>query len=153
MKVSDEVKSALQELGAGGEGRLVMLGIDISSEKLQLLKSEEISPEEVSRTIPSDKPSYSFYRHPQASSDDGALFIYVCPGSSKVKERMLYASSRNGVLEVARGEGVVVGKRLEAGDPEEVGASRLSEEIGGGKAAEEGGTKSGFARPKRPGRR
>ena len=69
---------------------------------------------------------------------------------------MLYASSRNGVLEVAKAEGVVVGKRLEAGDPEEISTQRLSEEVGGGKgaAAEEGASGAkGFARPKRPGRR
>ena len=153
MKVGDEVKSALRDIAEGGEGKLVMLGIDVSSETLQLLKCEEVTPEEVRRTIPSDSPSYSFYRHPQAAQEDPALFIYVCPGSSKVKERMLYASSRNGVLEIAKGEGVVVGTRLEAGDPEEVGVQRLAEEVGSKEGDDGGQAKQAFARPKRPGRR
>ena len=153
MKVGDEVKSALQDLARGGEGVLVMLGIDVQSETLQLLKSEEVRPEEVSGRIPGDRPSYSFYRHPQAAAEDPVLFIYVCPGSSKVKERMLYASSRNGVLEIAKGEGVVVGKRIEAGDPEEVGVERLAEEVGTKAVDNAGQSKQAFSKPKRPGRR
>ena len=153
MKVGDEVKSALQDLGKGGEGVLVMLGIDVRSETLQLIKSEEVRPEDVGGRMPSDRPSYSFYRHPQAAAEDPVLFIYVCPGSSKVKERMLYASSRNGVLEIAKGEGVVVGKRIEAGDPDEVGVERLAEEVGTKAADNAGQSKHGFSKPKRPGRR
>ncbi len=153
MKVGDKVKSALQDLGRGGAGMLLILGIDVQSETLQLLESEEVRPEEVSRRIPGDRPSYSFYRHAQATAEDPVLFIYVCPGSSKVKERMLYASSRNGVLEIAKSEGVVVGKRLEAGDPEEVGVERLAEEVGAKAVNNDGQSKQGFSKPKRPGRR
>ena len=153
MKVGEEVESALRDLAKGGEGMLVMLGIDVQTETLQLLKSEVVSPAEVSRRIPGDRPSYSFYRHPQAAAEDAVLFIYVCPGSSKVKERMLYASSRNGVLEIAKGEGVVVGKRLEAGDAAEVGVERLSEEVGPKADENAGQSKQGFSKPKRPGRR
>ncbi len=32
------------------------------------------------------------------------VFIYTCPSGSKVKERMVYASSRAGVLAAARNE-------------------------------------------------
>ena len=153
MKVTDDVKSALQDIGKGGEGTLVMLGIDVQSETLQLIKSEEVMPENLSKTMPADRPSYSFYRHPQAAAEDPVLFIYVCPGTSKVKERMLYASSRNGVLEIAKAEGVIVGKRLEAGDPSEVGVQRLEEEAGVKAVDDSAQSKQAFSRPKRPGRR
>lgn len=153
MKVTDEVKGALGRVGKGEGESLVVLGIDVSTETLELLKQEEVAPDGVSKTIPADRPSYSFYRHPKG--DGTVLFLYVCPGSSKVKERMIHASSRGGVLAIAAEEDVKVGKRLEAGDPEEVSGSRLDEEVGGKEDADaDAGTgKAAFARPKRPGRR
>ena len=78
---------------------------------------------------------------------------------------MLYASSRGSVLEAARAEGVEVGKRLEIGEPGEIGAQRFREELedacgsgglGGGEegaGAGAGAGRGGFARPKRPGKR
>ncbi len=76
---------------------------------------------------------------------------------------MLYASSRANVVQVARDEGVEVSKRIEIGAPDEIGEDRLEEEVapsgggGGGAAAaaedNKSGTRQGFARPKRPGKR
>ena len=70
---------------------------------------------------------------------------------------MLYASSRSGVLLVAKNEGVEVAKKLEAGGPDELDAARLSEEIKPAEVEERSSTpagsgRQGFARPKRPGR-
>ncbi|KPI39429.1 Twinfilin [Cyphellophora attinorum] len=158
MKMTAEARTALQGLASTtGEGAVVQLGIDISTETLTLLSHRDsgVQPTNLASSIPSDRPSYTFYRHPSAPTT--ALFVYVCPGTSKVKERMVYASSRSGVLEAAKSEGVEVSKRLEAGDPEEITAQRLDEEVaaaGGGNA--ESGTstpRGGFSRPKRPGKR
>ena len=138
-------------------GRMVQLGIDTSSETLILLSSAPcLDPDEVTHSIPPDKPSYTFYHYPTTNA---VVFIYACPASSKVKERMLYASSRSSVLDAARGEGVEIGKRLEIGEPGEIGAQRFREELedagnGGTGGGEEGGVgRGGFARPKRPGKR
>ena len=144
-------------------GRMVQLGIDTSSETLILLSSAPcLDPDEVTHSIPPDKPSYTFYHYPTTGA---VVFIYACPGSSRVKEKMLYASSRSSVLEAARNEGVEVGKRLEIGEPGEIGAARFREEledaggnggVGGGEegaGAGAGAGRGGFARPKRPGKR
>jgi twinfilin-like protein len=169
MKIDDDARAALGDVAAaagGASGLVVQMGIEVSSETLILLgKREGVSVGDVARMIPGDRPSYTFY-----SVGSGVVFLYVCPGSSKVKERMVYASSRRGLLHIAEGEGVKVLKRLEAGDPDEVSA-RLEEEVRelvkesgavGGDAAEGedsapgSGTatpRGGFARPKRPGRR
>jgi twinfilin-like protein len=108
-----------------------------------------VAPSDLASRIPSDKPSYTFYHYPSTSS---IVFIYTCPGSSKIKERMVYATSKRSVLEVARLEGVEVAKRLEASGPEEVTAAMLQEEVQPASDGAAGG-KQGFARPKRPGKR
>jgi len=121
----------------------------------------------VASNVPTDRPSYTLYNAPGVP---GSIFIYVCPGASKIKDRMIHASSRLGMTKVAGWEGVEIVKRLEAGDPEELGAERLEEEVkaliaaagvtgdvaGGGGDEEGSGTatpRGGFARPKRPGKR
>ncbi|KAK5558595.1 Twinfilin-1 [Exophiala xenobiotica] len=169
MKIDDDARAALGDVAAaagGASGLVVQMGIEVSSETLTLLgRREGVSVGDVAGMIPGDRPSYTFY-----SVGSGVVFLYVCPLSSKVKERMVYAGSRRGLLHIAEGEGVKVLKRLEAGDPDE-GSARLEEEVrelvkesgaAGGDAAEGedsapgSGTatpRGGFARPKRPGRR
>lgn len=158
MKVTDDAKAAFAAVSkdamTGEGGYLVQFGIDLPTETLELLNSATgVSPGQVPGKIPSDRPTYSFYHYPGTET---IIFMYTCPGTSKVKERMVYASSRNGVIEVAKGEGVVVSKRLEAGDPEDITEQRLRDEAGvsstGGDTAA-ASSRQGFARPKRPGKR
>jgi len=157
MKMKDQgerEKGALRELAQSGEsaeGMAVQFGIDISTESLELNFSDpNVSPSELASRIPSGKPSYTFYRYPSTST---ALFIYTCPPSSKIKERMVYASSSRSVQEIARLEGVEVAKRLEAGGPEEMTEERLREEVQPKTEETTAGGRQGFARPKRPGRK
>ncbi|KAK5077942.1 Twinfilin-1 [Lithohypha guttulata] len=150
MKTTDDARQALSTLGQ--EGSFVQLGIEVSSETLELLKSEEgIQPGGFLEAVPGDRPSYSFYHYP---GTEEVIFLYTCPGSSKVKERMVYASARASVLQLAKGEGLNVTKRLEQGDTGEVTEQRLMDEAGLKSAgAESANTRQGFARPKRPGKR
>lgn len=166
MKITDEARSSLAQLNAGGA--VVQLGIDVATETITLLSSKaDVAPGAVVGLIPADRPSYTFYR--SSAEVPGCLFIYVCPGSSKIKERMVYASSRLGVVKLASGEGVEVVRKLEAGDPEDLQGGRLEDEVkslvaaagasgdgNGDDSAPGSGTatpRGGFARPKRPGKR
>jgi twinfilin len=136
--------------------------MDLATETLVFSSSSsDVSPAELSSKIPTDTPSYTFYHYPSSTS---IIFIYCSSASSKIRERMLYASSRANVVVVARDEGVDVAKRIEIGAPDEIDEDRLKELVGsssGGAAsaavaAEEAGSgasKQGFARPKRPGKR
>ena len=127
-------------------------GIDLPTESLEPISSaSDISPLDLSSHIPSDKPAYIFYQYPSTST---TIFIYTCPASSKIKERMLYSSCRRSVLELARAEGVEVAKRLEADGPADITEARLMEEAGvQSKSEDAAGGRQGFARPKRPGKR
>jgi hypothetical protein len=101
-------------------------GIDLSIESLQLNFSDpNVTPSDLASRIPSDKPSYTFYYYPSTSS---VIFVYTCPPSSKVKEYMVYSTSKRSVLEVARVGGVDVAKKIEVGGSEEVTADMLREE-------------------------
>ncbi|KAK5048255.1 hypothetical protein LTR84_005925 [Exophiala bonariae] len=176
MKVSDEareglaaVKAALDN-GTGGAGVLVQFGIDIPNETFTLVNAPQqgVAPADVHRNIPADRPTYSVYAPGRESGINGVLFIYVCPGTSKVKERMVYASSGRFFVTYAKAEfGITVLKRLEASEPEDLDGARIPEEIaalsppvagdGGADSAPGSGTATprggGFARPKRPGKR
>ncbi|KAJ9607267.1 Twinfilin-1 [Cladophialophora chaetospira] len=172
MKISDEAKSTLTSFKdpAASEGRLAIFSIDIPTEEIQVISTaSDVQPANVADSLLQDRPSYTLYNAPGVP---GTIFIYVCPGSSKIKERMIHASSRLGMTKLAGWEGVEIVKRLEAGDPEELGGGRLEEEVralsaaagvtggvvGGGEdgSAPGSGTgtpRGGFARPKRPGKR
>lgn len=166
MNLSPSARTGLASMGPRGEnrsgperGRMVQLGIDPASETVVLLSSAPcLEPNQVCHSIPPDKPSYTFYHYP---STGAVVFVYACPAVSKVREKMLYASTRAHVLELARAEGVEVRRRLEIGEPDEIAQDRLKEEL---EVAEENhdhpttttaGTsaRQGFARPKRPGKR
>ncbi|EXJ95508.1 hypothetical protein A1O1_00630 [Capronia coronata CBS 617.96] len=173
LKITAEARRALAQLQeAGGSSSLVQLGIDIATETVTLLSTKAgVAPDAVPGLIPAGQPSYSFYSVPRSheagNPGPGAIFIYVCPGTSKVKERMVYASSRRGVLQIADEEGVKVLKTLEAGEPDDL-VGRLDDEVkalagpsedaeADGKdaapASTAGPARTGFARPKRPGKR
>ena len=173
MNVSEDARRGLEAVKAaqeaGDAGVLVQFGIDIANETITQVGSPQsgVAAAAVHSRIPGDRPSYNLF---VPGGVRGALFIYVCPGTSKVKERMLYASSGRYFVHLAKTEfGVDVVKRLEASEPEDLDGERIPEEIaalnggavgggdgvdgapaGSGTATPRGG---GFARPKRPGKR
>ncbi|OJJ37625.1 hypothetical protein ASPWEDRAFT_50753 [Aspergillus wentii DTO 134E9] len=144
MPVEEDAKAALSGLQAGG---LVQLAIDIPTETLKLAASESgIDADSVQSHIPPSAPRYTFYHYPDS---DVVIFIYTCPSGSSIKERMLYASSRNNALGVSEEQGLKILKKIEASSPDEISGERLQEEVS---PSQDQGPRRGFARPKRPGR-
>ncbi|KAK0546578.1 Twinfilin-1 [Tilletia horrida] len=68
---------------------------------------------------------------PVAMTGGGLLFIYSCPTTSTIRERMLYSSNLHSFLFLAeqRVGGLKVQKRVETSDPIELTASYLSESL------------------------
>jgi twinfilin-like protein len=148
MRADEEISGALQTLGSGGSDNLVQLRMDVPTETLQLVSSSSADAAGLSQAIDANEPRFSFYRHSDSASS--IVFISTCPSGAKIKERMLYAASRSGVLSLAQGQGgLKVAKRIEATNPSEVTEGVIAEEFKT-EAVEE---KKGFAKPKRPGRR
>lgn len=113
----------------------------LTAEKLE----SSIDLSDVSQHISSSDPRYTLYKY----DDTQTLFIYTCPSSSKIKERMLYASARATMLKVAESQGSIsITKKLEGSDPSEFTAQVLADEF-----KEKVQETNAFARPKRPGKR
>ena len=121
---------------------------------------EGVAIGDVAGAIEAREPRYSFYV--PLEGETRVVFIYTCPSGSKIKERMTYSTGKSWTRTVAeRDAGLTIAKSLEATEPSEITADLLGESGAAGDASSTGqdsGTAtpvggSGFARPKRPGRR
>ena len=89
--------------------------IDITRESVELASATAAQAEEITDQISSSEPRFSFFRYQHG--DGGAagmsiVFIYTCPNAS-IKERMLYASSRQGIISRANEDaGLVITKKV-----------------------------------------
>jgi twinfilin-like protein len=120
---------------------------------LTFVSTSTVTPSAIAGAIDSSSPRFIFYRH-DAGPTNPILFISTCPSASKIRERMLFAASRNVVIQYALKEaGITIAKRLEVSNPDEITEKLIEEEIGESGKEEVPVAKSGFARPKRPGKR
>ena len=93
-----------------------------------------------------------------------AVFIYSCPSSSPVKNRMLYSSGKlstyldaKKVLELEGSSTIIAERKIETSDPAELDEKYLALELGRDSTAAAAtpaqDEKKPFARPKGPGRK
>ena len=93
-----------------------MQKIDMGREAIEFAGTSKTDLEDLSTHISDSDPRYSFFRYShehEGKEQSPILFIYTCPSGSKIKERMIYASSRAGVIAAAGKEaGVEVAKKV-----------------------------------------
>lgn len=122
--------------------------------------------EEIRDIIFEDEPRYTFFRFlhdykgsevtsiriPRSCPDllTDLVFIYSCPASSSIKQRMLYASSKSAILSAAAELGVKVDTKIETSEVDDLTLKFLMREVHGVEAVEE---KKTFARPRGPPKR
>ena len=109
MKAGEGVEDALSSLQDGG---LVMLKID-SSETIVLAGApvSSVGAGDLAQHISNSEPRYSIYKYPH-SGGSATIFIYTCPTATKVKDRMVYASSRRSAEVLAeQGAGLKLDKK------------------------------------------
>ncbi|KAI9837708.1 MAG: hypothetical protein M1819_006641 [Sarea resinae] len=149
--IAEAAAEALKALESG-EDNLVQLKINVSTETIEHASSDRATASTLSTTISPTEPRYSFFRY--SHSFDGQdqapiIFIYTCPTGSKIKERMLYATSRAAMVDNAAAiAGLNIAKKLEASNPDEITEATIHEEFHPKQEQ-----KLAFSRPKRPGRR
>ncbi|KAF8477432.1 hypothetical protein BDZ91DRAFT_709234 [Kalaharituber pfeilii] len=149
--LSPEAEFALKTLSSATAHNLVQLYIDTEKETLELERCESVNAPSLAQAISDSSPRYSFFVFHHTYEDQESspiVFIYTCPPSSKIKERMVYASSRSSIISVAENAGLIISKKLEAASPSEITLELLMDEF---HPKEQ--TKTSFSRPKRPGRR
>lgn len=116
-------------------GNLVTFNIDVPNETVKKTSSSsnvELNSlvDHLTKAVDSSSP------HPQFAiynyNSNKIAFIYSCPSGSKVKDRMIYASNRQGLISFIKSfadEGVVVDKVLEVGDLDELELNDLKPEV------------------------
>ncbi|KAI9874988.1 MAG: Twinfilin-1 [Pleopsidium flavum] len=149
--ISEEALEALKGLEGGSEN-LVQLKINASTETVELADTSLTEADALASTISDSEPRYSFFRYSHAfegEEQQPLVFIYTCPSGSKIRERMMYASSRHGMVVTAgREAGLTIDKKMEASSPSEITASSIHEEF-----HPKPEQKQAFSKPKRPGKR
>lgn len=103
------------------ETNFISFNIDMKSEQVQILKKEVInSPNNIK--ILNATPTYNIYKNGEL-----IYFIYSCPSGSKVKERMIYASNKQGFINYLKNnENIDFTNIIEIGDPDELEISLIS---------------------------
>ena len=75
--------------------------INVKDETIELVGSSNTDADGLASSISNTEPRYSFFRysqHTEGSEQSPIVFIYTCPSGSKIKERMVYASTKQGFL-------------------------------------------------------
>lgn len=119
---------------------------------MELASSTHAPIAQLSSSISSTEPRYTFYRYTHdynGTSSSPILFIYTCPPGSKIRERMLYAASSRSAVAVAESQaGLTIDKKIEASSPEDVSVESIDDDL-----HPKVEVKKAFDRPKRPGRK
>lgn len=159
MPIADEAINALYDFKQG-KSAYVQFSIDPKSETILLEKNEstqnfDLAKKSISSLTPKDHARYHLvsYNHQHNKKPTKAtLFIYSIPSSGcPVKERMLYSSVKNSLLQVIQEEskvGIQVDRRIETDDPSELTEKYLYDELYPADASQT--TPQAFVKPKGP---
>ncbi|CAF0863300.1 unnamed protein product [Adineta ricciae] len=135
----------------------IQLEIDDDAERILLSHSEShATPEHIRKCLPDQQGRYHVYRFKHDYNNqpiDSMFFLYSVPGhGSKIKQRMLYASCKESVIEnLEKKYGISFEKKLEICDPADLTTDYLMQQLHPEIAAN--AAKSSFAKPKAPGSR
>lgn len=90
--------------------------INVPTETIELAETGSTDAEGLSSAISATEPRYTFFRYNHAlegSEQSPVVFIYTCPSGSKIKERMVYASTKAGFLAAASSTlGIEIAKKV-----------------------------------------
>lgn len=152
--LSADAKAAISGF-AKGQLNLVVLGLDLEKETVEKIMDKSIADVVgLATDIPSTQPSFGLFRYSHTFNGEEfapVVFIYTCPNSCKIKEKMLYSTVKAvvaGVIEVME---IKIEKKFEVDDPADLDEDffncRLHEE------ERKVVRPSAFTRPKAGGRR
>ncbi|MCJ1465639.1 Twinfilin-1 [Pseudocyphellaria aurata] len=104
LKIDGEVRRLLEDLRQGSGDNLVQLKINIQSESIELAGTSSTSVEGLAGIVSDTEPRYSLFRYThdfEGAQQSPLIFIYTCPSGSIIRERMIYASSKLGIIRAA----------------------------------------------------
>ncbi|KAJ7999446.1 hypothetical protein DPEC_G00194520 [Dallia pectoralis] len=149
--LQEEAQRALQQLK---QKRInyIQLRLDIEKETIELVHTNPTETRELPYRIPTDTPRYHLFvfKHShQGLQQEALVFIYSMPGySCSIKERMLYSSCKNRLLdEVERDYHLEIAKKMEIDGGDGLTEEFLYEEV----HPIEHTLKQAFVKPRGPG--
>ncbi|KAI5966165.1 TWF1 [Candida pseudojiufengensis] len=131
-KFDDELIKEFKNLAESSNNDLIIFNIDIKNEIIKLLKKS--SGVKLNNLISEfnnleNGPKYALYNY---SPKGSYAFIYTCPSGSSVKDRMIYAASKNSLISLLKSQyfksTTKIDKNLEVGDLDELELSELEED-------------------------
>lgn len=134
----------------------VQMEIDHEKERILLSHSQaHATPEKILEVLPEGAGRYHLYRFKHEFNNQtisSMLFLYSVPGyGSKIKQRMVYASCKESVIEtIEKKFGIPVERRLELCDASDLTSAHLFQQLH--PEVSESAAKSSFAKPKAPSR-
>lgn len=133
--LTDEAMSALYDLKEGLISYL-QLSIDGNFEIIQLEKTEshkEFDLKDLPDKVPSKSPRYHLFLFPHTYAGlyyKSTVFIYSVASNCPVKERMLYSSCKNALINLLHNKiGITVDKKIESDDPSELTEEYLIDQL------------------------
>ncbi|KAI8049158.1 hypothetical protein BDF22DRAFT_746227 [Syncephalis plumigaleata] len=153
--VEEAAQDALQRLvSSDHQDNCVILQLNVKGETIELDKAQTVAVSELANAIPNDVPRFTFYSYKKDDDDDKEviIFIYTCPSSSNIRERMLYSSVRGALLNTVKDMGITVEKKMETDDVTELTAQELSSLFPVEKSTTAGMRPNAFKKPPLPGR-
>lgn len=111
-------ESASKGLGdmARGSYTYLQFKIDMTEEKIHLVKAGNLEVNQLASEVPEDSGRYHLFLFKHTHEGDyqeAFIFIYTMPGySCSVKERMLYSSCKGPFLETIQSHGITVTKKV-----------------------------------------
>lgn len=76
----------------------------MATETIEFAETGLTDAEGLASAISATEPRYSFFKYThslEGTEQSPVVFIYTCPSGSKIKERMVYASTKTGFLSAA----------------------------------------------------
>ncbi|EEB06923.1 twinfilin [Schizosaccharomyces japonicus yFS275] len=149
LALSKDASDTLSQLKNDPEHTLIVLSI--TNEVIQMVEKSQIPPSQLKSHFSESEPRYAFYTI-AAPGGNKIVFVYVCPMTSTVKNRMLYSSSRAGILDSVK-EFFPVDGKIEYGSVNDIDENDLKTSVGLEKPASQQTSKMAFHRPRPPRRR
>lgn len=111
----------------------VQLAIDLAAETVVLEEQGPCTTDQLAGKVPAEGARYHlfWFKHThEGDYKESAVFVYSMPGYSvSIKERMMYSSCKNAVVDVVTGLGVTIEKSVEVDGGSELTEKFLQDEL------------------------
>ncbi|KAI9030464.1 hypothetical protein DFJ74DRAFT_656721 [Hyaloraphidium curvatum] len=160
--IDTDAKSALEGFDKNKLNLVVLL---VDGETIKLDKdpvSEPVSTKDIGSHVPAAEPRFVVFRYQRRGDSNGGghiLFFYCCPPSAKIKLKMVYSSSKAGLLTfLEKDAGLILARKYEVDGPAEITDELIEPDLESAKASSSAAAapaspaKLAFKRPAAPGR-